>query len=205
MAGSDGANPPFSLDDDGNVLYRGINVTTGEGDGITADDGLALLEKYAGESSYIDLGFGLTFDGKGDVVSSSALDTALPGISVTGYGTDEDGLSNNMLTIMGEMADLLEEDVFNEDKFDALWSKLKDQVSGLQDQFTGLGTKTQLLTTTISRLETEQTNIESRYEDTIGIDSAEAITDYSYASYVYNAALKVGTTILTQSLLDYLN
>ena len=194
MAGSDGKNPPFSLDDDGNVLYRGVNVTTGDP---------TKLNKYANDTTYIDLGFGLTIDGTGTVSPSSALDTALPGISAVGYG-ETDGISNNLMVLMGNMADLLEEDTFDAEQFEKCWMRFADKADELQDQFTKIGAKGKLLTSTISKLETEKENIEKQYKDTMGIDTAKAITDYSYANYVYNAALKVGTSILTPSLLDFM-
>ena len=194
MAGSDGKNPPFSLDDDGNVLYRGVNVTTGDP---------TKLNKYASDTTYIDLGFGLTIDGTGTVSPSSALDTALPGISAVGYG-ETDGISNNLMVLMGNMADLLEEDTFDAEQFEKCWMRFADKADELQDQFTKIGAKGKLLTSTISKLETEKENIEKQYKDTMGIDAAKAITDYSYANYVYNAALKVGTSILTPSLLDFM-
>lgn len=194
MAGSDGKNPPFSLDDDGNVLYRGVNVTTGDS---------TKLNKYANDTTYIDLGFGLTIDGTGTVSPSSALDTALPGISAVGYG-ETDGISNNLMVLMGNMADLLEEDTFDAEQFEKCWMRFADKADELQDQFTKIGAKGKLLTSTISKLETEKENIEKQYKVTMGIDTAKAITDYSYANYVYNAALKVGTSILTPSLLDFM-
>ena len=194
MAGSDGKNPPFSLDDDGNVLYRGVNVTTGDP---------TKLNKYASDTTYIDLGFGLTIDGTGTVSPSSALDTALPGISEVGYG-ETDGISNNLMVLMGNMADLLEEDTFDAEQFEKCWMRFADKADELQDQFTKIGAKGKLLTSTISKLETEKENIEKQYKVTMGIDTAKAITDYSYANYVYNAALKVGTSILTPSLLDFM-
>lgn len=194
MAGSDGKNPPFSLDDDGNVLYRGVNVTTGDP---------TKLNKYASDTTYIDLGFGLTIDGTGTVSPSSALDTALPGISAVGYG-ETDGISNNLMVLMGNMADLLEEDTFDAEQFEKCWMRFADKADELQDQFTKIGAKGKLLTSTISKLETEKENIEKQYKVTMGIDTAKAITDYSYANYVYNAALKVGTSILTPSLLDFM-
>lgn len=194
MAGSDGKNPPFSLDDNGNVLYRGVNVTTGDP---------TKLNKYANDTTYIDLGFGLTIDGTGTVSPSSALDTALPGISAVGYG-ETDGISNNLMVLMGNMADLLEEDTFDAEQFEKCWMRFADKADELQDQFTKIGAKGKLLTSTISKLETEKENIEKQYKDTMGIDAAKAITDYSYANYVYNAALKVGTSILTPSLLDFM-
>ena len=37
------------------------------------------------------------------------------------------------------------------------------------------------------------------------VDLASAITDFSWAQYCYNAALKVGNSILSQSLIDYMS
>ena len=37
------------------------------------------------------------------------------------------------------------------------------------------------------------------------IEPAEAISNFMYDYYCYNAALKVGTQLLSQSLIDYMN
>ena len=37
------------------------------------------------------------------------------------------------------------------------------------------------------------------------VDMADAITEFSWAQYCYNAALKVGNSILSQSLIDYMS
>lgn len=193
MAGSDGKNPPFELKDDGTVLYRGVDVTKDAN----------RLKNLANDHTYIDLGFGMSFDANGVVSSSSAFDTALPGIAAVGYGK-EDGISNNIIVLIGKMADTLEADTFNAGEFEKYWTRLSDKSDDLQDQFTKIGAKGQLLTATITKLENEKENIEIQYKDAMGVDSAKAITDYSYAQYVYNAALKVGTSILSPSLLDFM-
>ena len=197
MAGSDGKNPPFELKDDGTVLYRGVDVTKGDPKNANR------LKNLANDHTYIDLGFGMSFDANGVVSSSSAFDTALPGIAAVGYG-EEDGISNNIIALIGKMADTLEEDTFNAGEFEKYWTRLSDKSDDLQDQFTKIGAKGQLLTATTTKLENEKENIEIQYKDAMGVDSAKAITDYSYAQYVYNAALKVGTSILSPSLLDFM-
>ncbi len=197
MAGSDGKNPPFELKDDGTVLYRGVDVTKGDPKNANR------LKNLANDHTYIDLGFGMSFDANGVVSSSSAFDTALPGIAAVGYG-EEDGISNNIIALIGKMADTLEADTFNAGEFEKYWTRLSDKSDDLQDQFTKIGAKGQLLTATTTKLENEKENIEIQYKDAMGVDSAKAITDYSYAQYVYNAALKVGTSILSPSLLDFM-
>lgn len=193
MAGSDGKKPPFELKDDGTVLYRGVDVTKDAN----------RLKNLANDHTYIDLGFGMSFDANGVVSSSSAFDTALPGIAAVGYGA-EDGISNNIIVLIGKMADTLEADTFNAGEFEKYWTRLSDKSDDLQDQFTKIGAKGQLLTATITKLENEKENIEIQYKDAMGVNAAKAITDYSYAQYVYNAALKVGTSILSPSLLDFM-
>jgi flagellar hook-associated protein 3 FlgL len=41
-------------------------------------------------------------------------------------------------------------------------------------------------------------------ENVEGIDLAKALTDYSWNQYAYNAALKVGTSILSASFIDFM-
>lgn len=195
MAGSDGKKPPFELKDDGTVLYRGVDVS----DPKNANR----LKDLANDHTYIDLGFGMSFDANGVVSSSSAFDTALPGIAAVGYGV-EGGISNNIIVLIGKMADTLEADTFNAGEFEKYWTRLSNKSDDLQDQFTKIGAKGQLLTATTTKLENEKENIEIQYKDAMGVNAAKAITDYSYAQYVYNAALKVGTSILSPSLLDFM-
>ena len=195
MAGSDGKNPPFAIDDQGNVTYRGENVTSGD---------TVKLAKFAQDHTYIDLGFGMTIDNNTGAVSpSSAFDTAMPGIAAVGYG-EKDGISSNMIVLMGNMADLLDADTFDKAQFEKCWMRFSEKADELQDQFTKIGAKGQLLTATTTKLKNEKENIEIQYKDAMGVDAAKAITDYSYAQYVYNAALKVGTSILSPSLLDFM-
>lgn len=196
MAGSDGSNPPFELSADGKTLtYRGLDVNLSEN-----KDALEAMSK---EHAYVDLGFGMTFNGD-EIVPSSAFDSALPGISLVGFG-EENGQSKNLITLMGQMADELEKSDFSHENYNKLWNQYKDGATSVQNAYTKLGTKSQLLETTINRLETQSISIVEQYDAYVNIESAEAITNYSWASYAYNTALKVGTSILSQSLLDFMN
>jgi flagellar hook-associated protein 3 FlgL len=198
LAGNDGLNAPFKLSDDGLTLtYRGLDVDDPQNN--------TALNNLANETSYLDLGFGLSFDNNGQIISSSAFNAALPGISVMGYGKNDAGTSQNMIVLVGQMAECLENEPFDSDKYSELWTQFSESRNKLVDEMSALGTKTQLLESTLSRLEAEQIRIDEQYSDTVGIEASEAITNYSWAQYVYNAALKVGTSILDPSLLDYLS
>lgn len=195
MAGVDGQNAPFELTEEGKVLYRGLDVDDPANEQV--------LKELSQEHAYIDLGFGLTFE-NGEVVSSSAFDSSFPGIKAIGFGQDENGENKNLISLMGEMADILDADEFDSAKYEKLWTQYSKGTTNMQNCLTELGTKSQLLTATKERLEDEKLNITTQFDSAVNINEAEAISNFSYAQYVYNVALKIGTSILSPSLLDFM-
>lgn len=205
MAGTDGRNVPFELKD-GKLYYQGKDVNDAEA-----------MSELANQTLYVDIGFGMTFypegtENAGDIVPSSAFDMAFPGILAVGYGTQPVGINgkggdmpNNIIVLAGEMADALEKEPFDRDLCNAMWDRFKEGRDELQNQFARVGTKAQLLENTLGRLETEKQNITEQYQDAAGINPALAITNESYAKYSYDAALKIGMSLLGNSLLDFMN
>lgn len=201
FAGSNGKTPPFEMDSDGDLTYRGIKVST------TDPGELEKLKKMSAETQYVDLGFGLSLDtssGVSQVISSSAFDTSLPGIKALGYGTDGDGDSKNLIDLAGQLADILEADTFDSDRYGQLMDKFQDLTSGVLSQVTELGIKSEFLETTESRLTNTNINLQEQIHTVEGVDMAEAITTFSWAQYAYNAALKVGTNLLSPSFIDFM-
>lgn len=200
MAGNKGKEPPFTLNEQGELLYRGVNV-----DDTNAQ---ADLDKLAKEHSYVDLGFGLTFGQNDEIVASSAFDSAMPGINVVGYGKTADGTSKNLIILTGQMAELLRAEenggTFNPEAYKKLWDQFSEGSENLRDQMATIGTKTQQLEATQNRLENEKLAITQQFDKAVNIEPAEAIMNYSWAQYAYNTALKVGTSIITPSLLDFM-
>lgn len=192
LAGAAGMEVPFKLGEDGVLTYRGIDVNT------TDPGEQALLEQYAKECTYVDIGFGLDFDQHGKVVSSSAFNTSLPGIEVIGTG------DKNLITTIGKMIDVLEADSFNEEEYATLWSDFRDGASALTDVATKLGTKTRLLESTKTRLTDLDLSLSTQIDSIVNVDPAEAIMNFSWANYTYTTALKVGTNIISSSLLDFM-
>jgi flagellar hook-associated protein 3 FlgL len=195
MAGSDGTNAPFKLTEEGNLLYRGLDVNDPANS--------AVMKQLSQETAYVDLGYGLTFSGD-EVVSSSAFNSAFPGVNVVGYGQTADGTSKNLIVLAGQMADILEADKFDSEAYEKLWTQFNKGSNELRNQLTEIGTKSQLLDSTLDRLVNEKLNITEQYTSDVNINEAEAIMNYSWAQYVYNAALKIGTSIFSQSLVDFL-
>lgn len=214
------------------LLYRNVDVTTGnlyDEDGKLVDADAAKSEerllKLADDSLYVDLGFGMTREKTDKVDDSNAFNTSLPGINLVGYGTfpaNADGVEDpkNMILLMGEISDILGEKDFNSknyeryrellEKFDGIY---EDPASGKKipagreqvlERITELGTKTEFLTTTKDRLETNEISLATQIDNVVNVDMAEAIMNFSWAQYAYNASLKVGNNILTPSFIDFM-
>lgn len=212
FAGSDGKEAPFKLTEEPDpndpaktiqvLKYRGVDVN----DPANAD----VLEKLSKDTLFVDLGFGLNVDvlngGKDiDVDSSSAFNTSLPGINLAGFGKDDNGRTNNIVLLCGQIADLLDEEEFDRDEYTELLKKFDEGRSNVLEKVTILGTQTEFLTTTKDRLETNSISLSTQIDNVVNVDMAEAIMNFSWAQYAYNAALKVGNNILTPSFIDFMN
>lgn len=203
FAGGDGKNAPFKLETDANgkqiLTYRGLDVN----DPANKD----ALDKLSKEAIYVDLGFGLNIDAANrdiDIDSSSAFNTSLPGINLAGYGKDDNGMTNNIVLLCGEIADVLNAPDFDRDKYTELLKKFDEGRNDVLQNVTILGTQTEFLTTTKDRLETSSISLATQIDNVVNVDMAEAIMDFSWAQYAYNSALKVGNNILTPSFIDFM-
>lgn len=189
---------PFKLE--GNKLtYLGQDVNVAKD---TAE--YNVLKNLSQDTLNVDLGFGLKEDANGNMVSTSVFNTATPGINLLGYGKDDEGLPNNVVVLLGQMAEELESEDFSQEDFGKMLNKFKDCLQEVTNFEADLGTKQQFLEGTVSRLEDHNDTLNTRIIDIEQVDMAEAISDYTWQGYAYNAALKVGTDIVSQSLLDFM-
>lgn len=247
FGGDDSLNAPFTWEEStGELLYRGVNVNAGgvksPADlGLTAgmpgyDDALAAYEKdqadfaklqeFAKEDPvYIDLGMGLRESERGQMISSTAFDSALPGINMIGYGVDKDGLPNNLVSVvkmMGEIFMRCDQDTGDydtdgktplegyaskedEEMMYKLLDKFKASMSDVDNAYTDLDSQATYLKTNLSRLTTQKDTLNEQILDIEQVDLADAITQFSWDQFCYNSALKVGNQLLSQSLLDYMS
>jgi flagellar hook-associated protein 3 FlgL len=226
FSGADGQTVPFTWSSDGkSLLYRGVDVTTGE---YTTDAGVdvkrgvdaagdaacdAALEALSNEANYVDIGLGMQLDDDGNVITSSVFNDSLPGINYLGYGTDSDGVSKNLVVIIKRMGTLLSNCTSNgswasdadAEEFNGLINKLEDASSSFKSNLVQLDTKASFLSDNSTRLLTAADTINEQFLDIEQCELADAITSFSWAQYCYNAALKVGNSILSQSLIDYMD
>lgn len=188
---------PFELVD-GKLQYFGLDVSSTD-----ADVQAQLKELESGEI-YVDLGFGLSFS-NGTLDSNSAFNTAFSGLTALGYGQDEDGMDQNVVNLMGEIADELEKEPIDEDKLNALSKQFDECKNNITNFVTELGTKSNFLDTTKERLEDNKITLNEKIVSVENVDLAQAISEYSWAQFAYNAALKVGNGILSQSFIDFMS
>ena len=208
FAGNDALNVPFSWGPNGTLLYRGIDVASKE----AADQ--AALKEMASEVQYIDIGLGMKESSPGQVIEGSAFNTSLPGIDILGYGVDKDGDPKNLALLMRQLGEIFANcdattGAYNppsdEEVANRLYTKLKEAHDLTTEKYVELDTRAQFLTTNTSRLTTQKAALNEQILSVEQVDLAEAITDFSWQQYCYNAALKVGNQLLGQSLIDYMN
>lgn len=179
------------------VTYLGTNVTTGD---------MADLDALNGEKVYIDIGLGIR---PGMVNDSNAYDTSIPGTSFLGYGQTDDGISKNIIALTGQMGELLKGSdeqwkAGGSERFEAMMAQYKKSYDKVVDSQSKYGVKSNYLETTHDRMEELDTSYNTQILDVEYVNDSEAITDYYYTQYTYNAALRVGSSLLSPSLLDFL-
>lgn len=234
FAGNDGDNVPFAWTDivdtttgemTTKLTYRGIPVDCEKYKEVdpptdpptfTNDltDDYKKLQEYAGDAAYIDLGMGLKEDENGELIKSSAFNQSISGVDIISFGLDEDGDPKNAISIMKQLSEIFgrckaDSGEFDtpEDEADALrlQGKLEKAQGELQRKFVETDSRTQFLKANQKRLEATAYNLNEQLLGIEQVDLADAITEFSWAQYCYNASLKVGNSILSQSLIDYMN
>ncbi len=210
FGGADTLEVPFEFKD-GKLLYRGQDVDTME---ATSKDPNANTYEKIDDKLYVDVGLGFQ-EGQngGGIISSSAYDSALNGLDFLGYGTDGEGLPNNVVSIMKELGEMFQSyDTKTNtwvkgsaEEAQKLMNKLEQASDRLNKAHVELDAKTTFLKTNQDRLTATGDNLNEQVVNVEDVDPAQAIMELVWAQQAYNAALKVGTNIIPQSLLDYMN
>ena len=207
FAGTDGDNAPFELKD-GKLLFRGLDVN----DPANAD----AFKDMAGEAAYVDIGLGMQLDENEQVVPSTAFNSAISGIGLLGYGTTDgtaDGVPKNMISAIAELGEIYSRadsetgdlSPADEERADALFDNLQQSNADFRANWTNLDTRAQFLKSNDTRLNSTKDTLQTQYEGLDRVDLADALTTFAYAQYSYNAALRVGNDILSQSFIDYMS
>lgn len=172
------------------------------------------LKEMSEEEANIDLGMGLLEDADGKLVPGTYFNRALPGINMLGFGVDEDGDPKNICMILKRLGEIYSacdgetgDYASDQDQEDAmrLLNKLKDGVDYITDQYSDIDAKGAFLQQNETRLDMQGDYLAEQRAELEDVDLADAITAFSWDYYCYSAALKVGTQLLSQSLIDYMS
>ena len=176
--------------------------------GYGFEDALKLSD-MANETTYVDIGLGMKEDDKGRIIEGSAFNSAVSGLTFLGYGED-----NNLAVIVRELGQIFSDAdpdtgdyarTTDEARADELLNKLHDAVRNSQSQHVQLEADAKYLKTNVKQLETNRDQLDEQIVDTEDLEMGDAIMNMSWAQYCYNAALRIGTNILSQSLIDYMS
>ena len=169
------------------------------------------LDYQAHDKLLVDIGLGFQ-EKDGKLIETSAFDASLNGICFMGYGQDADGDPKNLYSLVQKMKDLADSvpdagkwDDATWNEFDRLVGKFEIACSDFKTEFTNLAAGTTKLDTNVQLLEDNFYNLQDQYSEIEDVEPVEAINNFLWAQYAYNAALKVGNSVLSQSLMDYLN
>lgn len=188
------------------LYYRGQRVD--------ATDTTKLDYFSTSENKYVDLGLGYDMMG-GKVESSTVFDQSLQGVDyLGGYGLDKDGDPKNVVSIMNRMGEILE----NCDPTDGHWAcdaekeefyrlcnKFETASARVKEKFTELSTRATFLDNNQEQLTTTAKSLNEQIEALDYADDADSISEFIWAKYCYDTSLKVGNSVLGQSLMDYLD
>lgn len=181
-------------DKDGNPLKdKDGNLIPGE----------TLLKNLANEKLYMDTGFGLQLD-KGDVVDGTAFNTSYPAIDLISFGQTAEGHPKNIISIVGKLAVEFRKDSMDTEQVEKMVQSFTEARNKIIDKMTSVGTMSNFLEITEERLIDNRINLNTKIVNIENVDMEQAITEFEFAKYAYSAALKVGTSILQPSFIDFM-
>ena len=200
FAGADALDLPFQWNSETGVLtYQGVDVNQ-------AADRMQ-------QPTYMDIGLGMETDDDGNLIPSSTFDGSLSGLDFLNYGMDEEGDPKNLVVLMNRLGTLFTNcdektgqfpSIAEREEAKRLMDKVKNAISYTQEKHMEISSQAIYLSTNKDLLTHEHDNLNEEILNTEQRDGADAIMEMVYAQYSYNAALRIGNGILSQSLLDYM-
>lgn len=202
------------------ICFRGVPVDSNDPSDVKQ------MEFFLNETKYIDVGLGHK-EQDGEAISSSVFNCALQGVYYTGgYGTTtqtvtaDDGsthtvqVPNNMISVIDRLGTILQRCDSDDGKFAskddeiearALAQQFEDKKDLYIQRWTELDSEASFLKDNSELLTGTADSLTEQYQGLEDVDPAAAIMDYMYARYCYDTALKVGNSVLPQSLMDYMS
>lgn len=182
FGGANTATPPYSLSDDGSIVYSGTPSTDSSYERkLDIADGVSVTLNAAGDSV-----FG-SYDA-GDP-------TATPPVAASGTG---------LFKSLGDLESLLNESPVDTEKITA-------QLEPIQNAIKNVSEIQSIYSASISKMTMTQTNhddttlvLKSQKQDLQEVDQTTAISEFVKQNYAYQASMQVFMQMQNQSLLNYM-
>ncbi len=205
FGGSNNSTTPFTTETiiDANGFTRKVLSYNG----VVLDNATSLDEFPGSKPSYVDVGIGIKYDANYEVDPQTAMNMALNGAEITGFGTnvDDDGTvySNNFVQLIYDAANALKNgDVA---KANATLDRLNSANSKILTEITTLGVKQNSIDFYITKNDEYRYSLKERQNEVEGCDLKEEITQYEATYAAYQAILQMSSNILPQSIFDFMN
>lgn len=233
FGGTNNASPPFTENEEGRLLFNGVEVSKiykdGDkfyvsADGKTKDPQNDLPVPQSGKI-YLDTGFGLSVGADG-VDSRTAFQVNVVGLEAVGYmdfiPEIENGLpydendpdqvadheewinkTNNIYDLITEVENLLTPG-YSEARLDDMQLRLTSMNDTMRMARTELDTQSNTLEYLIDRLDLDISGMEKLEDSLMTAEPAGEAIKMKDVEYAWQAVLALGSQILPSSLLDYL-
>lgn len=229
FGGTNNASPPFTENEDGRLLFNGVEVSKiykANGkfyvsqDGQTKDPDNDSVVPQSG-AIYLDVGMGLQVGGEG-VDPRTAFQVNVIGLEAVGFmdftpdipttlgeHQNEDdraewiSKTNNIYDLISEVEDLLAPG-YAEEKLDDMQLRLTKMNDTMRMARTEVDTRANSLEYTINRLSSDIDGMEKLEDSLMTAEPAGEAIKMKDVEYAWRAVLALGNQILPSSLLDYL-
>ncbi len=186
---------------------------------------MELLKKAMSEQGRMDIGYGTishrdtlidTFNGGLNMLTGITSDSA-KNLDTTDAATKTDfltALNQSALGLVAQSVHVINDYIHPKDGATPDRNVMSDQLGTILTEMTGaeqklstvyadLGNKYRLLETTENKLNTTADSLKTQYKEKLGVAPYEAIMEMYNNNYAYNAALKVGSQLMSSSLFDF--
>ena len=213
---------PITYDDDKNPVTPTPKLPAGVSETLTAEQikdfeegRLKSYDLYPGSQPiYIDVGIGIKYNFETDAVTGepkpdtakvnpdTAMNIALNGADMTGCGTDKDGDSLNIIQLAYDAAEAMRNgDVKTCNR---LIDKLHNAEEEVLISITEFGAKSESIDFHLTKIDNDRYNLQVQQKDIEAADLTKEITDLKSAQAAYNATLQMGSSIIPQSIFDFI-
>lgn len=216
FGGTSNGQTPFTAEKDVNtgktiVFYNGLPVSysgtfmRGEPPVETFLEPPENLEDFPGDGQLlVDIGKGISYDKDNDyeIDSQTALDMALNGAKITGWGVSEGGSSLNYVQLLFEAAEAGESN--DQLALNGLIDKLEDARGLVITAKAELGSEYNNIDFYLEKNVEYKFNLESRQNDVEYADLEKEAIKYKSMEAAYNAAMQVSAWVLPKSIFDFI-